>query len=109
MTRRLHEIDEVNRAIEIDVEIGNAKYTVRTAEAKLLLCELKFQEGSLKDAGINGVTNEVLLAIVIDRLQWFQLGINWRCRQNAIAITKLEEALHWLRDRADEQEPPPKR
>ena len=44
------------------------------------------------------VTHEVLLAILIDRLQSFQAG-PYACRENALALTKLEEAQHWLQAR----------
>jgi hypothetical protein len=33
-----------------------------------------FQNGPIKEAGLNGVTQEVLLAIIIDRLRCFQEG-----------------------------------
>lgn len=63
------------------------------------VCRLHFQEGPVKDAGINGVQHEALVAVIIDRLQAFQTG-PYSCRENAIAITKLEEALMWLDKRA---------
>lgn len=78
-------------------------YEVTTASAddpKLsqLLGVIRFQTGPISEAGVNGVTHEALLAIVIDRLRCFQEGA-FRCRENAIALTKLEEAMHWLHDR----------
>jgi hypothetical protein len=54
-----------------------------------------FQNGPIAEAGVNGITQEVLLAIVIDRLQSFQKG-PYASRENALALTKLEEAKHWL-------------
>lgn len=57
-----------------------------------------FQHGPLGEAGSNGISNEALLAILIDRMRGFQSG-PFSCRENAIALTKLEEALHWLQDR----------
>lgn len=56
-----------------------------------------FQNGLLSEA-VNGLTQEALLAIVIDRLRSFQAG-NFACRENALALTKIEEALHWLHAR----------
>jgi hypothetical protein len=44
---------------------------------------------------LEGVTQEALLAIVMDRLQSFQRG-PFACRENALALTKIEEAQHWL-------------
>jgi hypothetical protein len=57
-----------------------------------------FQQGPINVCGVNGVTQEVLLAIVIDRLRSFQQG-PYSCRENALALTKCEEALHWLQQR----------
>lgn len=57
-----------------------------------------FQNGPIAEAGINGVTQEVLLAIVADRLRSFQAG-PYACRENALALTKIEEAMHWLHSR----------
>jgi hypothetical protein len=64
---------------------------------------VNFQNGPIKESGINGCHNEDLIAIVIDRLCGFQSG-EYKCRENALALTKLEEALHWLGSRtADRQ------
>lgn len=54
-----------------------------------------FQNGPIAEDGVNGVTHEALLAILIDRLQSFQSG-PYSCRENALALTKLEEAQLWL-------------
>lgn len=67
------------------------------------LCVVRFQNGAIGEAGVNGVMNEDLIAIVIDRLQGFQNG-QYKCRENAVAITKLEEALMWLRKRTQDRE-----
>lgn len=57
-----------------------------------------FQNGTIPENGVNGVTQEVLLAIVTDRLRSFQAG-PFSCRENALALTKIEEAMHWLQQR----------
>jgi hypothetical protein len=57
-----------------------------------------FQNGPIKETGVNGVTHEALLAIIIDRLRSFQAG-PFSCRENAIALTHCEEALMWLQRR----------
>lgn len=64
--------------------------------------KIHFQKGPIKENGVNGVQNEDLMAIVIDRLQHFQKG-NFSCRENAIALTKLEEALLWLDKRTNDR------
>ena len=62
------------------------------------LANIHFQEGPIKECGVNGVCNEDLIAMVICRLEHFQKS-EFSCRENALAITKLEEALMWLRKR----------
>lgn len=57
-----------------------------------------FQNGPIKEVGVNGVTHEALLAILIDRMRSFQDG-PYKCRENAIALTHLEDALMWLQRR----------
>ena len=65
--------------------------------------KIMFQKGPIQENGVNGIHNEDLISIVIDRLQGFQSG-NYSCRENAIAITKLEESLLWLRKRTMDRE-----
>ena len=60
--------------------------------------DIHFQEGPIKETGVNGITQEALLAIVIDRLRSFQAG-PFACRENDIALTHCEEALMWLQRR----------
>lgn len=63
-----------------------------------VLQTIHFQEGAIKEHGVNGVMNEDLIAMVICRLEHFNQS-EFRCRENSMAITKLEEALLWLRKR----------
>jgi len=62
------------------------------------LAEINFQKGAIKEHGVNGVHNEDLIAMVICRLEAFQKS-EFNCKENACAITKLEEAQMWLRKR----------
>jgi hypothetical protein len=70
----------------------------KAGEPQPILATIDFQEGPIKEAGVNGVCNEDLIAMVICRLEHFQRS-EFSCRENALAITKLEEALLWLRKR----------
>lgn len=73
---------------------------------------IDFQKGAMRESsdggktfveqGPNGISHEALLAILIDRLQCFQKG-GFSCRENACALTKLEEALHWLQARTNDR------
>jgi hypothetical protein len=59
---------------------------------------IKFQEGPVKENGVNGCQIEDVIDVLVKRLQGFQAG-NYPCRENALAITKLEEARLWLEER----------
>lgn len=52
--------------------------------------------GTLKTIN-NGTTNEEVLSMLIDRMNYLQSKFS--CRENAIVITKLEESLMWLNKR----------
>lgn len=72
---------------------------------------LRFQNGPIGEAGFNGISNEALVAVVIDRMRGFQYGCKeeggfdesvrgkYACRENALALTDLESALMWLQKR----------
>lgn len=75
---------------------------VNNTEEKTLAI-INFQEGPIKEVGINGVNNEDLLLMVIERLKAFQEG-PFANRENELALTKLEEAVMWLRKRTLERE-----
>lgn len=59
---------------------------------------ISFQKGPIKEVGVNGISDEALFAVLIDRLQGFQRG-PYSCRENAVALTHLETALLWLQYR----------
>lgn len=51
----------------------------------------------------NGAFVEDVIAIALDRLEYYN-STEFRCRENSLAITKLEEALHWLDHRTRDRE-----
>ena len=88
---------------DLDEQKFNAPHHFKVYDAtllpeKLLIAEINFQEGPIKEFGINGVCNEDLIAMVIARLEGFQKS-PYASKDNEMAITKLEEALLWLRKR----------
>jgi hypothetical protein len=60
--------------------------------------DIHFQNGPIAEAGVNGVTQEVLLAVVIDRLRSFQAG-PFACKENAEALDHAQQSLEWLKSR----------
>ena len=83
----------------INYEKNDSKFTVDGPSDKLVVL---FQNGPIPEVGVNGVTHEVLLAIVADRLRSFQGG-PFACKANACALTHIEEAQHWLHQRTIER------
>ena len=65
--------------------------------------EIAFQNGPRKDPkSIPGVLDTDLLEIVRDRLKGFQSG-EFSCRENACALTHIEEALMWMNHRVEDR------
>jgi hypothetical protein len=77
--------------------------------------EISFQKGAVNEAAdVNGIPDEALYAILIDRLEGFQVGPG-KCREGDLVVLvvgrvlgrvgqppppRLEESLHWLQQRA---------
>ena len=55
--------------------------------------KVKFQNGAM-ELGRNGATTEEVLDVLIAHINYFQQG-KYACRENALVLTKLEEAKHW--------------
>lgn len=74
-------------------------YEIKSNDGNVL-CKIHFQTGPVKEKTLNGIFNEDLIAIVINRLEAFQTS-EFKCNENAEAIKKLEESLMWLRKRTN--------
>ena len=105
-----HETNNANRLIAItaddaDPNYGNAShdYEVRRTEGQLVLGHLQFQQGPIAEVSVNGLTHEVLLAIVIDRLRGFQTGV-FANPWNETALTHCQAALAAMQERTRERE-----
>ena len=59
---------------------------------------IRFQLGPVQEKGVNGTSIENVIDLLVRRLEGFQNG-PFKCRENALAITKLEEANQWLEHR----------
>ena len=106
MTRRI--VDHVVEGMSVNLDVvvtdepgeGGANHFYHIVNGDIPLAGLRFQKGALKEVGdVNGITNEALLAVVIDRLRGFQKG-QFSCRENALALTHAETALMWLQARS---------
>ena len=95
-----HKVNDCNEAISItaddrDERNGNASHRYRLnfsqQDGAERIVEVDFQHGPIKEVGVNGITNEALLAIVIDRLEGFQAG-PYACSDNEGALFHLVQA-----------------
>lgn len=68
---------------------------------------IDWQDGPLGRGGDrrepNGAFVEGVIQAAIGRLEFYNEG-EFRCRENSLAITHLEEALHWLESRTAKRE-----
>ena len=101
-----HGLNEKLRIVAGPAGPGGAshEYKVSTDEGGGYMRSIAYVQFQLGPRGVEGsttgCTTAALIAILLDHLEGFQAG-DYRCRENALAITKLEEAVHWIKHRAD--------
>lgn len=99
-----HVVNPANDQILIEVldgpGAGGASHHYRCTLPDGTFTDIWFQNGPINadGNGVNGLTHEVLLAIVADRLRSFQNGL-YSCKENACALTSIEVAQMWLQHR----------
>ena len=82
--------------------ICSPNFAVRTKATGELLADIHFQDGPVKEKGINGVANEDLIVMVMYRLNQFQKS-DYACKENADAVRHLQGALDSLRARTNKR------
>lgn len=98
-----HKVNGCNDVIRIAVadEPGSGgachKYRVYVGEEVYPLV-ISFQNGPVNEVGTNGLTHEVLLAILEDRLEGFQAG-PYECKENQLALIYIQAAMDVLKVR----------
>lgn len=101
--------EKLNTVVAVD-EPGNGgachEYAIhanpQTEDARVMAV-IQFQNGPRNDENsIPGVIDTDLLEIVRDRLKGFQAG-EFATRENACALTHIEEALMWLNRRVEDR------
>lgn len=111
-----HKLNGLNDALEITVldepgqggachqyqiEFGNNDGGDQTGHSQRKTI-ISFQNGPIKEFGVNGISGEALLAIVIDRLHSFQAG-QYASNENMHALIDLTSALDWLQKRTKDR------
>lgn len=98
-----HQVSGVNDGINLTVRdepgSGNAchKYiaSFTQKDGEIQHFAFTFQNGPIKEKGVNGITHEILLEIIKDRLKGFQSG-QYACADNAEALAHVEAAQECL-------------
>jgi len=67
--------------IDCGNEVKNTEYFNYT--------RIRFQNGPIKEQGVNGLSQEALLAVLIDRMEGFQAG-QYKCHDNQLALDHLQ-------------------
>lgn len=106
LNMRIQRDDNLNTVVYDDtVGAGNGRHYYEVERNGETLAKIQFQHGARNEQGSTaGVLETDLLEIVRHRLQCFQDG-EYRTRENACALTHIEEALMWMNKRtADRKE-----
>lgn len=110
-TIETHAVNGLNEALLLDVldepGQGGACHQYRVSwtpdgDAPAATCDIHFQNGPIKEHGVNGISVEVLLAIVRDRLECFQKG-PFACETNQHALVQVIGAMSALQSRTRER------
>jgi hypothetical protein len=97
-----HIVNPVNDLLTVTVidgtGPGGAPHEYEIAPPMGARTRLSFQNGPINEVGVNGITHEALLVVLIDRLEKFQAG-PFPCYENAAALMHCRAALRELQDR----------
>lgn len=77
-------------------------YIVENSNNGDVLETITFQRGPIKEYGVNGIHNEDLILILIDRIERFQ-KTPYACKENEEALTHLYSAVAALRKRTNDR------
>lgn len=95
-------LQQVRETHNLDTN-GNPAGGVTTGDG----IDIRWQDGPLGRGADrkepNGAFVEGVIAAALGRLKFYQSG-KFSCRENALVITKLEEALHWCQHRTMNRE-----
>lgn len=96
-------LNDIFRMGEIGPGGAYHEYMISMVDGTLPVQRITFQKGPRKvTESQHGVLDEDLLEIVRDRLRSFQAG-EFATRENACALTHIEEALMWLNKRKEDR------
>jgi hypothetical protein len=101
--QKREKLNLVNIVDEVGPGGAYHKYNITSNDNNTLIGSIQFQKSPRHAKGsISGIIDTDLLEIVRHRLQCFQKG-NFSTRENACALTHIEEALMWLNRRVEDR------
>ncbi len=77
-------------------------FAVRTKATGEILADIHFQDGPVKEKGLNGVAHEDLIVMVMHHLNQLQES-EYACKETADAVKHLQGALDSLRARTNKR------
>lgn len=104
----MYERNEIHIDNQVDVDGNPAGGSVKVTCPFGTCVQIMWQDGPLgrPPQPANGAFVEDVIEAARQRLEFYQIanGGKFACRENALSITKLEEALHWLEFRRQSRE-----
>ena len=99
--------EKLNNVYTVDQKGNGGAYheyaIISATDNSTVYANIQFQNGARKlSDSIHGILDTDLLEIVRHRLQCFQQG-EFATRENAIALTHIEEALLWMNKRVEDR------
>lgn len=92
-----HKVNNCNDYLKVEVldEPGHGgachAYAITPTVGNATGVRIDFQKGPIKEHGVNGLTHETLLSILIDRMEGFQSG-QYACADNQEALDAMRKA-----------------
>ena len=101
--QKRNKLNNIVRAGEVGPGGAYHEYKVEKTCDGSIVHEISFQKGARREMdSVSGVLDMDLLEIVRDRIKCFQEG-DFATRENAIALTHIEEALLWMNKRIEDR------
>lgn len=101
-----HKVNPANDVLKVEAldgpGHGGASHEYAITQPDGQRTKIMFQNGPINEVGVNGLTHETLLAILIDRMEGFQSG-PYANDFNAAALDHLRSAAGCLHDRTRER------
>ena len=96
------QVEHVDQSMGIPIPNYLSGETPIVIDDNLNMVAFKIQKGAVKENGINGCQVDTMIHVAKTIIE--ELNAKFPCRENAMTITKLDEALMWLEKRRRNRE-----